>query len=236
MSSAAPANLRILLVDDNPAIHDDFRRILAPDARSTDLDAEANALFDAPVAATVANTPFELDSAHQGQEAREMTIAACQAGRPYALAFVDMRMPPGWDGLVTIGKLWEVDPELNVVICTAHSDHSWEEIQAALPVRERWLVLKKPFDKIEVLQLAHALTEKWHLTRLARAQRTTLEQMVASRTAELQQALHAKDERLGHLARELAGPQEARPSAEKLLQQLEQILALTRSEAGAKAP
>src|SRR4051794_36211653 len=140
MKSASHSNLRILLVDDNPAIHDDFRRILSPENRSNDVDADAAALFGSPEATHVLGTCFELDSAHQGQEARDMTIKACGEGRPYALAFVDMRMPPGWDGLVTIGKLWEVDPELNVVICTAHSDHSWEEIQAALPVRERWLV------------------------------------------------------------------------------------------------
>ncbi|MEO6568722.1 MAG: hypothetical protein ABIO94_08150, partial [Opitutaceae bacterium] len=189
MKSIEASNMRILLVDDNPSIHDDFRRILSPENRCDDLDADAAALLGAPVSPPPAGTCFDLDSAMQGQEARDMTIEACRIGRPYALAFVDMRMPPGWDGLVTIGKLWEVDPELNVVICTAHSDHSWEEIQGALPVRERWLVLKKPFDKIEVLQLAHALTEKWNLTRMANARRATLERMVEGRTAELRRAL-----------------------------------------------
>jgi CheY-like chemotaxis protein len=203
MSASSPANLRILLVDDNPAIHDDFRRILAGDDTSGDLDADAAALFDSPAQRKVAITPFELESAHQGQEARGLVEKSLAAGRPYALAFVDMRMPPGWDGLVTIGKLWEVDPELNVVICTAHSDHSWEEIQAELPVRERWLVLKKPFDKIEVLQLAHSLTEKWNLTRLAKAQQAMLERMVDDRTSQLRQALQTRDEQLSALTREL---------------------------------
>jgi CheY-like chemotaxis protein len=203
MNAATTPNLRILLVDDNPAIHDDFRRILAADDSTGDLDDAAAALFDSAAQAKPASTLFELQSAHQGQEARDLVRTAIQAGRPYALAFVDMRMPPGWDGLVTIGKLWEIDPELNVVICTAHSDHSWEEIQAELPVRERWLVLKKPFDKIEVLQLAHSLAEKWQLTRIARAQRATLEQMVEDRTSELRHALRAKDEQVFNLTREL---------------------------------
>lgn len=203
MNASTTANLRILLVDDNPAIHDDFRRILAANDSTEDLDDAAAALFDSPAQTKLASTLFELQSAHQGQEARDLVRTAVQAGRPYALAFVDMRMPPGWDGLVTIGKLWEIDPELNVVICTAHSDHSWEEIQAELPVRERWLVLKKPFDKIEVLQLAHSLTEKWQLTRIAQAQRATLEQMVEDRTSELRHALRAKDEQVFNLMREL---------------------------------
>jgi signal transduction histidine kinase len=256
MISGNLSNLRILLVDDNPAIHDDFRRILSPENRSNEVDAEAAALFGAPAGAHVSEARFELDSALQGQEARDMTARACGEGRPYALAFVDMRMPPGWDGLVTIGKLWEVDPELNVVICTAHSDHSWEEIQAALPVRERWLVLKKPFDKIEVLQLAHALTEKWNLTRMANAQRATLERMVEGRTAELRRALQVKSEFLANISHELLTPMngvlgmlallgdggvngehqeylnDARTSGENLLRLLQQILAFNQAEAG----
>lgn len=203
MNASTPPNLRILLVDDNPAIHDDFRRILATNDTTEGLDDDAAALFDTPAQTKLASTLFELQSAHQGQEARDMVRTAVQDGRPYALAFVDMRMPPGWDGLVTIGKLWEIDPELNVVICTAHSDHSWEEIQAELPVRERWLVLKKPFDKIEVLQLAHSLTEKWNLMRIAHAQRATLERMVEERTSELRHALRARDEQLSTLTHEL---------------------------------
>jgi CheY-like chemotaxis protein len=178
MSPMSAPNLRVLLVDDNPSIHDDFRRILGPSNRNNDVDTDASELFGAKTGSAITAAEFELDSAHQGQDARDMVAAARTCGHPYALAFVDMRMPPGWDGLVTINKLWEVDPELNVVICTAYSDHSWEEIQSMLPVRERWLVLKKPFDKIEVLQLAHALTEKWHLTRLVREQRAELDRMI----------------------------------------------------------
>ena len=107
-------------------------------------------------------------------DVRAAAAARAQA-LPFALAFVDMRMPPGIDGLTTIVKLWEIDPDLQVVICTAYSDHGWEEIQAALPARDRWLVLKKPFDKIEVLQLAQSLTEKWRLTQSARAELAALE-------------------------------------------------------------
>lgn len=158
------------MIDDNRSIHEDFLRILVPARQPDDLDAEADALFGpAGGRAPAPGSPlaaFELAFAEQGQEACEKVIAACAASRPYALAFVDMRMPPGWDGLTTIGKLWEIDPELHVVICTAHSDRSWDEIESALPARDRWAVLKKPFEKIEVLQLAHVMTAKWGLRRM----------------------------------------------------------------------
>lgn len=163
------SNRRLLLVDDNAAIHEDFQRLLAPpDGGSRALDDEAVAIFGwkiAAPAATLARDRFELDSAMQGQEALKKVQQAVAEGRPYALAFVDMRMPPGWDGLTTIQKLWEADPALQIVICTAYSDRSWIEVQDALPERTRWLVLKKPFDKVELLQIAHVLVHKWELER-----------------------------------------------------------------------
>jgi CheY-like chemotaxis protein len=181
MSELASDNRRILLVDDNPAIHEDFRRILLPAGSAAELDEAAAQLFGlAPVPAQT-RSAFEVHSAMQGQEGLALATAARAAGRPFAMAFVDMRMPPGWDGLTTIRQLWEVDPDLQVVICTAYSDKSWDEIQSALPERERWLVLKKPFDKIEALQLANALTEKWNLTQTVRMQISQLEKRVVDR-------------------------------------------------------
>jgi two-component system NtrC family sensor kinase len=177
-----PANRRILLVDDMPAIHVDFRKILAPpSAADAGLDATEAALFgDAPK--PVAETPaFELDSAYQGQEALAKVEASVAAGLPYALAFVDMRMPPGWDGVQTIEHLWRADPRLQVVICTAYSDTSWSDVLARLDARDRLLILKKPFDAIEVFQLAHTLSTKWQMAQQAATQLTHLEgQLVQS--------------------------------------------------------
>jgi signal transduction histidine kinase len=107
------------------------------------------------------------------------------------MAFVDMRMPPGWDGVETIERLWQVDPRLQVVICTAYSDTSWEEVLDRLDARDRLLILKKPFDNIEVRQLASALTAKWEMTQQAALQIDNLEAAVEERTGKLVRANEA---------------------------------------------
>lgn len=163
-----PSNLpphRILVVDDNPDIHADFRKVLSgEDQLRSALAAAANALFNrAPVETHRAR--FDVDTASQGQEGLELVKQAQAAGRPYDVAFVDMRMPPGWDGLETIIRFWEVQPNLQTIICTAYSDHSWEEINRRLAHSDRFLILKKPFDNVEVRQLCSALTSRVRLER-----------------------------------------------------------------------
>jgi CheY-like chemotaxis protein len=149
---------RILVIDDNPAIHEDFRKILCRDRRSSsNLDAQEAALFGmAP--ALGEQSEFEIDSAFQGEAGLARVYHAIQEGRPYMLAFVDVRMPPGWDGIEVTPKLWVADPDLPVVICTAYSDYTWEEMFARLGTSDRTFILKKPFDREEVLQIAHTLT------------------------------------------------------------------------------
>ncbi|MDQ3368556.1 MAG: ATP-binding protein [Myxococcota bacterium] len=183
-----PDNRRILIVDDNPAIHQDFAKILAPPPAAVgDFDALEAELFDlAPVAPS--STAFELAFASQGAEALQLVAAAAQQGTPFALAFIDMRMPPGWDGLETIERLWQVDPSIQVVICSAYSDYTWADLSRRLGDRDSLLIVKKPFDIIEVTQCAHALTTKWNLAQKVRSHVEQLEQVVATRTAELVRA------------------------------------------------
>lgn len=177
-------NRRILLIDDTPSIHQDFRKILLPDTSSeSDLDAVEAALFGGQVKVRAAS--FELDSAYQGQEGLTKVCESIKANRPYALAFVDMRMPQGWDGVETIERLWEADPLLQIVVCTAYSDYSWEEVLERLDGRDRLLILKKPFDNIEVCQLANTLTAKWDMTRQVALQMSELEEEVQERTVEI---------------------------------------------------
>jgi len=179
-------NRRILVIDDNRAIHGDFRKILASPVTHSDLnEIEAKLLGTVPAALPQAEI-FDVESAYQGEEGLAMVRASVAADNRYAMAFVDMRMPPGWDGVETIAKIWEVDPDIQVVICTAYSDYSWEEIIRKLGNVDRLLILKKPFDTIEVCQLACALTQKWHLARHAHLKLNQLRAMVEEQTHSLQ--------------------------------------------------
>ena len=180
------ASNRILIIDDNPAIHEDFRKILTGRPHGHGVtDALLSAVLDRkevrpPQAA------FELEHAFQGQEAVAKVETALAEGRPYPLAFVDVRMPPGWDGIETIAQIWARDPAIQIVICTAYSDYSWQQIVEKVGSSDRLVILKKPFDNIEVLQLAHAMTQKWLMTRHAAVKLEDLDRLVHERTRELE--------------------------------------------------
>ena len=183
------ANRRILLVDDNPAIHEDFKKVLLDSRTRNDAldDAEAMLFEEKPKPKREA-AQFTVDSAFQGREALEKVKQAIAEGQPYALAFVDVRMPPGWDGVETIEKLWEEYPSLQIVVCTAYSDYSWDAMTERLGVSDNLVLLKKPFDNVEVLQIAHALTKKWLVTQQADWQMHQLEEIIAQRNAALESA------------------------------------------------
>lgn len=154
----------ILVIDDNTLIHQDFQKILGIRHTGDDLQALESDLFGSENKATQ-TTEYVIDFASQGEEGLEMVKKAKHRGRPYSMAFVDFRMPPGWDGITTIGHIWQECPDLQVVLCTAYSDYSWQDIRQHLGETDNLLILKKPFDNIEVMQLAHALTRKWELNR-----------------------------------------------------------------------
>ncbi|KPA98563.1 putative bifunctional diguanylate cyclase/phosphodiesterase [Pseudomonas asplenii] len=179
------ANRRILIIDDTASIHQDYRKILGPEEEEDlSLESTETLLFgvDQPQ-----RQVFELDSAYQGQEALELVRLAQAANRPYAMAFIDMRMPPGWDGLETIEQLWKVDPHLQVALCTAYSDYSWESMADRLAFGDQLLILKKPFDSLEIRQMASALTWKWQLARDMATRMSELERTVEERVQELLQ-------------------------------------------------
>jgi two-component system, cell cycle sensor histidine kinase and response regulator CckA len=181
-------NHRVLIVDDNQAIHEDFRKILCPaKPNKEEVRSLKAALFDnAPKTSTTVD--FELVSAFQGQEALTLVRESLAGKRPFAMVFLDVRMPPGWDGVETAARLWEVDPNLQIVICSAYSDYSWDEMRARLDQPDSLVILKKPFDNVEVQQLAHAMTKKWLDSQQARLRFSELERMVQDRTQDLLKA------------------------------------------------
>lgn len=159
------------MIDDNQSIHEDFRKILATTKTgSTQLD-DFEATFFGPASQDAQQPTFVIDSALQGEEGLDLVRRALKENRPYPMAFVDMRMPPGWDGIETISRIWKEYPELEVVICTAYSDYSWEEMQHKLGNSDRVVLLKKPFDCVEVLKLAQTLTDKWQAAQQAKKNR-----------------------------------------------------------------
>jgi signal transduction histidine kinase len=210
-------------VDDTPSIHDDFRKILTRGSQPSQALRELEATLLGEEAHTPAASPPEvdIDSAYQGEEALHAIVEAREAALPYALAFIDVRMPPGWNGLATTAMVLDADPDIHVVLCTAYADHGWSEIMGTVGETDRVLILKKPFNAIEVRQLSHTLTSKWRLARANRRRMAHLEQRVAERTQDLQ----AANQQLRHEMQE-------RIRAESELRKAQRLEALGRLAAG----
>ncbi|MEE2960139.1 MAG: ATP-binding protein [Myxococcota bacterium] len=208
--------LKLIIIDDNDAIHEDFRKIFFHEKPQSGLEAlEASIFGESETSSPPAREgpDFELSFASQGEEGFNKILKARQQGVPYSVAFVDMRMPPGWDGLETIHKIFEVEDDIQIVICTAFADYTWHEILENLGHSDRILILKKPFDPIEVTQLATALGQKWNLSQLALLKLEHLEAMVNERTREIRKtkdelitATQVKDEFLANMSHEMRTP------------------------------
>ncbi len=186
---------RILIVDDNPDIHKDFKKILnySNSAESNYIEQLEESIFDEKMDNTnemdVQDISYEIEDAYQGEEALKMVEKSLEEDNAYSLIFMDVRMPPGWNGIETITKIWEKDPFVEVVICTAYSDYSWNEIVYKFGPTDKLLFLKKPFHYIEVKQLALSLVRKWNLNKDLRHLINNLENEVKDRTKQLNKLL-----------------------------------------------
>ncbi len=213
-----PNTCRILIVDDSPRIHEDFLKVLGKSRPVVgETDALESELFGVePEAETPGTLRFEIDSALQGEQALAMVTEAENVAQPYAVVFVDGRMPPGWDGLETIERLQRVSPDLQFVFCTAYSDYTWQEILARVGRNDSFVILKKPFDNLEVQQLAQTLARKWMLNRMVNEQLNTLESQVDERTADLRTANE-------DLAREMADRLNAEARSQELAERFVRV-------------
>ncbi len=220
---------RILIVDDNPSIHEDLSRILCPEQNADptldefdkldELDELAASILDVEREARTA--PLELDSVFRGQDALSAVIRARREQRPYALVFMDMRMPSGWNGMETTLRLVDIDELVHVVVCTGHVDNAFRRQAEPLATNDRVLFLKKPFDPLEVRQLANAMCTKWTLAVRDKRRMQELERMIAEKTQELK-ATNA------HLRQEIA----ERSRAEQELRKAQRLESLGRMAAG----
>lgn len=178
---ASSHNKRILAVDDDQGIlHAYIDLLQGGEQRFSKLKAMVGV-------ATPAAVNFELFTACQGEKAVELVKENTPKGLPYAVAFIDMRMPPGMNGLATAKAIRAIDPRVFVVIATAYSDHSVEAI-----VRELGgdvLILRKPFGEDELLQIARTLIDIWnreehHLQQVHQAKQYGVDRSEASRATE----------------------------------------------------
>jgi two-component system sensor histidine kinase/response regulator len=228
-STPTAAPKRLLIIDDNKDIHADFRKVFdglpsgAADSAIDQLEAD---LFggDSRGGGTASERRLlsvEVHSAYQGEDGIKMAVQAARRGQPYYMAFVDVRMPPGIDGVQTIKRLWMELPNLQCVICTAYSDYDWNQISTELGQTGNLLILKKPFDAVEVLQLAQSMAEKADLAESAERYLDTLKGQVDQLTRkelELErynQELLATKNRLEQQAQELAQAREAAVAASR---------------------
>ncbi len=179
---------RILVVDDNEAIHEDFRKILTAPRKDEMLAAELAVFGELADQPEDDGHHYEVDFAKQGVIALEMVQESRKRHKRYTLAFVDMRMPPGWDGVQTVRRLWEVGPELQVVFVTAYSDHTWKEIVNELGISDRLLIVRKPFDTIEIQQLATSACARFDLEEQLSTRLNDLESLVDERTQDMREA------------------------------------------------
>jgi PAS domain S-box-containing protein len=178
-------NNHILIIDDDLGIQGAYRMVLSPepeDDRSSSAQLAKLLRSDALPGPSV-SLRFDLEFASQGPEGIALVEAALERHHPFAAAFIDIRIPPGFDGMETAARIRRIDPDIEIVIVTAYSDRSREEIVRAVGAPEKLLFLRKPFDPEELIQMALSLTVKWNLARQANERKNELETVLMTSPA-----------------------------------------------------
>ena len=192
--------MRILIVDDEQAVHDSYQRCFAPvvPAAREALTAMASALWDDEPEADDETLTFETVHCMQGLDAVAAVERAMEEGDPFSVAFIDIRMPPGIDGKETAQRIRAIDPAINMVIVTGYSDFSPLEITRVAGPADKIFYVAKPFEVAEIRQTATALSHRWEGDReLAEArarmaaQVEQLEEQAAELAANENRAIHA---------------------------------------------
>ncbi|MDC0254242.1 response regulator [Bacteriovoracales bacterium] len=194
---------KVLIVDDDVDVQNTIGDILLPDDDdSDDLQDLKSSLFGNESEEIKEEVVYDISYASQGLEAIGKVMEAKEKGEHFALAFMDVRMPPGIDGIMTAQKLWEIDPDIEIVLCSAYSDYTWDQVVLKLGVTDKLIILKKPFVPEEINQLALSLTKKWTIV-------NNLEEAVRERTIELEKANQSKNDFLAKMSHEIRTPMNA---------------------------
>jgi len=217
MNSAKDRGTRVLVVDDDQAVLNCYQTVLelrpAPPSDGAEFASLAARLFDDP-SAGVERASLDLTVCHQGEEAVGLVRDAVQQGQPFAVAFLDVRMPPGRDGVWTAEQIRAIDPAIQIVVVTGFSDVDPSDIARRIAPADKFLYLAKPFTPGEIRQLADSLTAKWHAERNLRVLHAELELRVAQRTTELAETNRQLQELIGQLEQTQAELHRAKEAAE----------------------
>jgi CheY-like chemotaxis protein len=178
--------IRILIADDEPRILDEYLHVLA---NSREPDLHQRALIDLETELFGGNdvegdrVSYELCCCRQADEAIISVEKSIRDARPFAIAFLDVRMPPGPDGVYAAEHIRKLDSQVNIVFVTGYSDTPLEQITSRVPPSDKLLYLQKPLQSSELKQLAHALSGKWMAERHLQATRARLQQILSSTPA-----------------------------------------------------
>lgn len=168
-------NRRILLVDDEARILDELFKVLTPEEGVNDeLSELEDQLFGNSASDKKTAVSYDVCRCQQGDEAICEVQKALEKDRPFAVAFIDVQMPPGPDGVTTAEQIRKIDPNILIVIITGHSDYDVCEISERVPPEDKLLFLQKPIHSQEITQFALALTSKWQSDHLLHKRYETL--------------------------------------------------------------
>ncbi|MBG08430.1 MAG: hypothetical protein CME68_06700 [Halobacteriovoraceae bacterium] len=194
---------RILIVDDEPDIQKTIGDILTTDTDDgDDLKDLKQSLFGDENEEIGEEIVYDLNYADQGEEAIQLVKKSKEEGNPFSVIFMDIRMPPGIDGIVTSQKIWSIDPRVEIILCSAYSDYTWDQVILKLGVTDKLIILKKPFMPEEISQVALTLSKKWALV-------NDLEDLVRERTLQLEKANQSKNDFLAKMSHEIRTPMNA---------------------------
>lgn len=175
---------RVLVVDDTKSIHDDFNRIFSQYSKPEKHDELEDFLFDKK-RETSKNDYLKnitIKSSYSGEDGIRLVKQSIADNNEFSVAIIDVRMPGGIDGIEAASEIFKIDKNIQIVICSAYNDYSWDQMIDILSFNDRWVILKKPFDVIEARQMAVSLCQKWVLLKEMKTQ-------IADQTKQLEEQI-----------------------------------------------